>query len=146
MNHLRLHLCDTCVSVFVHLSPCSVQTLPSCHNLERPFLSCYSSICLNNFLEKDLPISTKAPPQGSPSYPQGSTWLLGESSSFPLVVVTDSSTCDSEEVSPNPFPDPGDQILLKNSKCLKSLQIKRECRPHRYEPNATHLGSNGHRE
>jgi hypothetical protein len=42
--------------------------------------------------------------------------------------------------------DPGDQILLKNSKCSESLQIKRERRPHRYEPNATHLGSNGRRE
>jgi hypothetical protein len=29
---------------------------------------------------------------------------------------------------------------------LESLQIKRERRPHRYEPNATHLGSNGRRE
>jgi hypothetical protein len=38
--------------------------------------------------------------------------------------------------------DPGDQILLKNSKCSKSLQIKRERRPRRYEPNATRLGSN----
>jgi hypothetical protein len=42
--------------------------------------------------------------------------------------------------------DPGDQILLKNSKCSESLQIKRERRPHRYEPNATRLGSNGRRE
>jgi hypothetical protein len=36
--------------------------------------------------------------------------------------------------------------LLKNSKCSKSLQIEREHRPHRYEPNATRLGSNGRRE
>jgi hypothetical protein len=42
--------------------------------------------------------------------------------------------------------DPGDQILLKNSKCSKSLQIKRERRPRRYEPNTTCLGSNGRRE
>jgi hypothetical protein len=42
--------------------------------------------------------------------------------------------------------DPGDQILLKNSKCSKSLQIERERRPRRYEPNATRLGSNGRRE
>jgi hypothetical protein len=42
--------------------------------------------------------------------------------------------------------DPGDQILLKNSKCSESLQIERERRPHHYEPNTTHLGSNGHRE
>jgi hypothetical protein len=42
--------------------------------------------------------------------------------------------------------DPGDQILLKNSKCSESLQIERERRPRRYEPNATHLGSNGRRE
>jgi hypothetical protein len=42
--------------------------------------------------------------------------------------------------------DPGDQILLKNSKCLESLQIERERRPRRYEPNATRLGSNGRRE
>jgi hypothetical protein len=42
--------------------------------------------------------------------------------------------------------DPGDQILLKNSKCSESLQIERERRPHRHEPNATHLGSNGRRE
>jgi hypothetical protein len=42
--------------------------------------------------------------------------------------------------------DPGDQILLKNSKCSESLQIERERRPHRYEPNATRLGSNGRRE
>ena len=42
--------------------------------------------------------------------------------------------------------DPGDQILLKNSKCLESLKIKQECRPRHYEPNATHLGSNGRRE
>jgi hypothetical protein len=40
--------------------------------------------------------------------------------------------------------DLGDQILLKNSKCSESLQIKRERRPHRHEPNATRLGSNGH--
>jgi hypothetical protein len=44
------------------------------------------------------------------------------------------------------FNDPGDQILLKNSKCSESLQIERERRPHRYEPNATRLGSNGRRE
>jgi hypothetical protein len=37
--------------------------------------------------------------------------------------------------------DPGDQILLKNSKCSESLQIERECRPRHYEPNTTHLGS-----
>jgi hypothetical protein len=42
--------------------------------------------------------------------------------------------------------DPGDQILLKNSKCSKSLQIKRERRSRHYEPNATRLGSNGRRE
>jgi hypothetical protein len=36
--------------------------------------------------------------------------------------------------------------LLKNSKCSESLQIKRERRPRRCEPNATHLGSNGRRE
>jgi hypothetical protein len=36
--------------------------------------------------------------------------------------------------------------LLKNSKCSESLQIERERRPHRYEPNATRLGSNGRRE
>jgi hypothetical protein len=42
--------------------------------------------------------------------------------------------------------DPGDQILLKNSKCSESLQIEQECRPHRYEPNATRLGSNRRRE
>ena len=42
--------------------------------------------------------------------------------------------------------DPGDQILLKTSKCSESLQIERECRPRRYKPNATHLGSNGRRE
>jgi hypothetical protein len=42
--------------------------------------------------------------------------------------------------------DPGDQILLKNSKCLKSLQIERERRPHHYEPNATRLGSNERQE
>jgi hypothetical protein len=45
----------------------------------------------------------------------------------------------------NPL-DPGDQILLKNSKCSESLQIKRERRPRHYEPNTTHLGSNGRRE
>jgi hypothetical protein len=39
-----------------------------------------------------------------------------------------------------------DQILLKNSKCLESLQIERELRPRRYKPNATHLGSNRCRE
>jgi hypothetical protein len=39
-----------------------------------------------------------------------------------------------------------DQILLKNSKCSESLQIKQECRPHRYKPNATRLGSNRRRE
>jgi hypothetical protein len=39
--------------------------------------------------------------------------------------------------------DPGDQILLKNSKCLEWLQIEQERRPHHHEPNATHLGSNG---
>jgi hypothetical protein len=44
------------------------------------------------------------------------------------------------------LPDPGDQILLKNSKCSKSLQIKRERRPRCYKPNATRLGSNGRRE
>jgi hypothetical protein len=38
--------------------------------------------------------------------------------------------------------DPGDQFFFKNSKCSESLQIKRECRPRRYEPNATCLGSN----
>jgi hypothetical protein len=42
--------------------------------------------------------------------------------------------------------DRGDQILHKNSKCLKSLQMKREIRPHCYETNATRLGSNGRRE
>ena len=42
--------------------------------------------------------------------------------------------------------DRGDQILLKNSKCLKSLQMKREIRPHCYKTNATHLGSNRHQE
>jgi hypothetical protein len=42
--------------------------------------------------------------------------------------------------------DPGDQILLKNSKCSESLQIERERRPRRYKPNTTHLGSNGRRE
>jgi hypothetical protein len=42
--------------------------------------------------------------------------------------------------------DPGDQILLKNSKCSESLQIERERRPHRHEPNTTHLGSNGCQE
>jgi hypothetical protein len=42
--------------------------------------------------------------------------------------------------------DPEDQILLKNSKCSESLQIKRERRPRRYEPNATCLGSKGRRE
>jgi hypothetical protein len=36
--------------------------------------------------------------------------------------------------------------LLKNSKCLESLQIERERRPRRYEPNATRLGSNERRE
>jgi hypothetical protein len=36
--------------------------------------------------------------------------------------------------------------LLKNSKCLESLQIKRERRPHFCKPNATRLGSNGCRE
>jgi hypothetical protein len=39
--------------------------------------------------------------------------------------------------------NPGDQILLKNSKCSESLQIERERRSHHYKPNATHLGSNG---
>jgi hypothetical protein len=38
--------------------------------------------------------------------------------------------------------DPRDQILLKNSKCSESIQIKRERRPHRYKPNETRLGSN----
>jgi hypothetical protein len=42
--------------------------------------------------------------------------------------------------------DPGDQILLKTSKCSESLQIKQESRTRRYEPNATRLGSNGRRE
>jgi hypothetical protein len=42
--------------------------------------------------------------------------------------------------------DLGDQILLKNSKCLKSLQIKGERRIHHYEPNTTRLGSNGRQE
>jgi hypothetical protein len=42
--------------------------------------------------------------------------------------------------------DLGDQVLLKNSKCLESLQIEQERRPRRYEPNTTHLGSNRHRE
>jgi hypothetical protein len=41
--------------------------------------------------------------------------------------------------------DPGDQILLKIQSAQESLQIEREHRPHRHEPNATHLGSNGHR-
>jgi hypothetical protein len=40
----------------------------------------------------------------------------------------------------------GDQFFLKNSKCLESLQIKRERRPRCHEPNATHLGSNGCQE
>jgi hypothetical protein len=39
-----------------------------------------------------------------------------------------------------------DQILLKNSKCSKSLQIEQERRPCHYEPNATRLGSNRHWE
>jgi hypothetical protein len=47
---------------------------------------------------------------------------------------------------PYDLTDPGDQILLKNSKCSESLQIKRERRPRRYEPNATRLGSNGRRK
>jgi hypothetical protein len=42
--------------------------------------------------------------------------------------------------------DPGGQILLKNSKCLELLQTERERRPRCYEPNATCLGSNRHRE
>jgi hypothetical protein len=42
--------------------------------------------------------------------------------------------------------DPRDQILLKNSKYSESLQIEQESRPCHYEPNATHLGSNGLRE
>jgi hypothetical protein len=42
--------------------------------------------------------------------------------------------------------DLGDQILLKKSKFLESLQIEREHRPHCYKPNATLLGSNRHRE
>jgi hypothetical protein len=41
--------------------------------------------------------------------------------------------------------DPGDQILLKNSKCLESLQIERERRPRHHKPNATRLGSNRRR-
>jgi hypothetical protein len=41
--------------------------------------------------------------------------------------------------------DPGDQILLKNSKCSELLQIKQERRPRHHEPNATRLGSNGRR-
>jgi hypothetical protein len=41
--------------------------------------------------------------------------------------------------------DPGDQIFAQNSKCLESLQIEWERRPHRHEPNATRLGSNGRR-
>jgi hypothetical protein len=41
--------------------------------------------------------------------------------------------------------DPGDQILLKNSKCSELLQIERERRPRRHEPNATRLGSNRRR-
>jgi hypothetical protein len=36
--------------------------------------------------------------------------------------------------------------LLKNSKCSESLQIGRERRPRRCEPNAAHLGSNGRQE
>ena len=36
--------------------------------------------------------------------------------------------------------------MLKNSKCSELLQIKRERRPRIYKPNATRLGSNGHRE
>jgi hypothetical protein len=40
--------------------------------------------------------------------------------------------------------DPGDQILVKNSKCSESHQIEQVHRPHHYEPNTTHLGSNGH--
>ena len=36
--------------------------------------------------------------------------------------------------------------MLKNSKCSESLQIGRERRPRRCEPNAAHLGSNGHQE
>jgi hypothetical protein len=42
--------------------------------------------------------------------------------------------------------DPVDQILLKNSKCLESLQIKWERGPCCYEANATRLGSNGQQE
>jgi hypothetical protein len=36
--------------------------------------------------------------------------------------------------------------LLKNSKCSESLQIERERRPRRCEPNATRFVSNGRRE
>jgi hypothetical protein len=36
--------------------------------------------------------------------------------------------------------------FAQNSKCLESLQIERERRPCRHEPNATRLGSNGCRE
>jgi hypothetical protein len=42
--------------------------------------------------------------------------------------------------------DPGDQILLKTSKCSESLQIEWEHRPRRYEPKTTCLGSNRCRE
>jgi hypothetical protein len=42
--------------------------------------------------------------------------------------------------------DLGDQILLKNSKFSESPQIEQEHRPRRYEPNTTHLGSNGCQE
>ena len=38
------------------------------------------------------------------------------------------------------------QILLKDLECSKLLQIERECRPCRCEPNATCLGSNGCQE
>jgi hypothetical protein len=36
--------------------------------------------------------------------------------------------------------------LLKNSKCSESLQTRREHRPRRCKPNATHFVSNGRRE
>jgi hypothetical protein len=41
--------------------------------------------------------------------------------------------------------DPGDQILLKNSKCSEFIQIEQEHMPRRHEPNTTRLGSNRHR-
>ena len=88
----------------VCLSPCLVHTFPSRISLEQPFLPCHSSIFLNNFLQKDSPRSIKDPPQGSPGYPQGSTWLLGEGAHPPsLFAASEHQSMIMREVIGLPF-------------------------------------------